>query len=246
MGGPRAPRQLTHDERMGRTRVVALLLAGLLLAAPASAGTGSELRGIIQRTEQLRGLKTTHPIAVSTLDAARHAPRRRCASWHASGSRASDAAWDDVLHLLGVLKPGQSLEAMRRSELTGQVAGLYVPQTGRLYVLGSGGAAPRSVIAHEVTHALQDEHFRITRGAFAPRPRDHDARARRAGPRRGRRDRRPGALRRRALRRRPHRRAGAHAGLDPVGQRAAVTVPYLQRELVYPYNGGPGVREGAA
>jgi len=33
---------------MGRTRVAALLLAGLLLAAPASAGTGSELRGIIQ------------------------------------------------------------------------------------------------------------------------------------------------------------------------------------------------------
>src|SRR6185503_4101496 len=68
----------------------------------------------------------------------------------------ADAAWDDVLHLLGVLKKRQSLEAMRRSELTGQVAGLYVPQTGRLYVLGSGGTAPRSVIAHEVTHALQD------------------------------------------------------------------------------------------
>jgi len=63
---------------------------------------------------------------------------------------------------------------VQRSQLTGQVAGLYVPQSGRLYVLGSGGAAPRSVIAHEVTHALQDEHFHLTRGAFAPHPRDHD------------------------------------------------------------------------
>ena len=158
MGGPRAPRQLTHAERMGRTCVVGLLLAGLLLAAPASAGTGSELRGIIQRTEQLRGLKTTHPIAVSTLDAR---GMRRVVLRELARERQprADAAWDDVLHLLGVLKKRQSLEAMRRSELTGQVAGLYVPQTGRLYVLGSGGTAPRSVIAHEVTHALQDEHF---------------------------------------------------------------------------------------
>ena len=37
-----------------------------------------------------------------------------------------------------------------------------------------GGSAPRAVVAHEVVHALQDEHFRLTRGPFAPRPRDHD------------------------------------------------------------------------
>ena len=30
------------------------------------------------------------------------------------------------------------------------------------------------MIAHEVVHALQDEHFQLTRGAFASRPRDHD------------------------------------------------------------------------
>ena len=30
------------------------------------------------------------------------------------------------------------------------------------------------VVAHEVVHALQDEHFHLTRGPFAPRPRDHD------------------------------------------------------------------------
>ena len=30
------------------------------------------------------------------------------------------------------------------------------------------------MIAHEVVHALQDEHFELTRGPFAPRPRDHD------------------------------------------------------------------------
>jgi hypothetical protein len=221
---------------MGRTRVVALLLAGLLLAVPASAGTGSELRGIIQRTEQLRGLKTTHPIAVSTLDAR---GMRRVVLHELARERQprTDAAWDDVLHLLGVLKRGQSLEAMRRSELTGQVAGLYVPQTGRLYVLGSGGAAPRSVIAHEVTHALQDEHFMISRGVFDVRPRDRDAELAAQALVEGD-----------ATDVQARYVAGLSAG-DLIGELARTLgsipsvsaggeVPYLQRELVYPYNAG--------
>ena len=233
MGGPRAPRQLTHDERMGRTCVVALLLAGLLLAAPASAGTGSELRGIIQRTEQLRGLKTTHPIAVSTLDAR---GMRRVVLRELARERQprADAAWDDVLHLLGVLKKRQSLEAMRRSELTGQVAGLYVPQTGRLYVLGSGGTAPRSVIAHEVTHALQDEHFGIEYD-FPPRDRDAELAAQ-------------ALVEGDATDVQARYVAGFSAG-DLIGELARTLgsipsdsgggeVPYLQRELVYPYNAG--------
>jgi hypothetical protein len=86
----------------------------------------------------------------------------------------SDAAWDDALHLLGVLERGQTLAAVQRRQLTGQVAGVYVPRSGRLYVLGASGNAPRSVIAHEAVHALQDEHFDLRHGAFAPRPRDHD------------------------------------------------------------------------
>ena len=154
--------------------VCALLCAGLALAAPASAGTGSELRGVIQRAEELRGLSTTHPLAVSTLGAAgiRRVVVRELAR---ESEPRSDRAWNDALHLLGVLRPRQSLAAIQSQALSGQVAGLYVPHSGRLYVLGArGGSAPRSVIAHEVVHALQDEHFQLTRGAFAPRPRDHD------------------------------------------------------------------------
>ena len=55
---------------MGRARLLALLCAGLLIAGPASAGTGSELSGVIKSAEQLRGLRTDRPLAVSTLDAA--------------------------------------------------------------------------------------------------------------------------------------------------------------------------------
>jgi hypothetical protein len=158
---------------MGRTRLLLPLLAVLALAAPASAGTGSELRGVIARAEQLRGLRTTHPLAVSTVTAA--GMRRGVVSElaHEREPR-SDAAWDDALHLLGVHARGQSLAQVQRRQLTSQVAGVYVPRSGRLYVLGAGGNPPRSVIAHEVVHALQDEHFDLTHGAFAPHPADHD------------------------------------------------------------------------
>ena len=154
-------------------RVCAAVRRSRGFAAPVSAGTGSELSGVIKQTEELRGLSTTHPLAVSTLGAAgiRRVVVRELAREH---EPLSDGAWNDALHLLGVLHAGQSLAAVQGQALSGQVAGLYVPHSRRLYVLGARGAAPRSVIAHEVVHALQDEHFELTRGAFAPRPRDHD------------------------------------------------------------------------
>ena len=220
---------------MGRIRPLAALLSGLLLAAPASAGTGSEIRGVIARAEQLRGLKTTHPLAVSTLDAA---GLRRVVVRELARERRprTDAAWDDALHLLGVLRRGQSLEEVERSELTGQVAGLYVPQSGRLYVLGSGGAAPRSVIAHEVTHALQDEHFHLTRGAFAPHPHDRDgelaAQALAEGDATDVQSRYVAALSLGEL-------VGELARtLGSLPSNAGPSVPYLQRELLYPYRAG--------
>jgi hypothetical protein len=221
---------------MGRARLLALLCAALLIAGPAGAGTGSELSGVITRAEQLRGLTTTHPLAVSTLDAA--GLRRVVVSEieHERRPR-SDAAWDDALHLLGVLRRGQSLAEVERRALTGQVAGLYVPRTGRLYVLGAGGSAPRAVVAHEVVHALQDERFHLTRGAFAPRPRDHD-----------------GELAALALIEGDATEVQSRyvAGLSPLdlvselartlgsipGGESARSVPYLERERIYPYTAG--------
>ena len=113
-----------------------------------------------------------HPLAVSTLDAA-GCGASCCASWLASGRPRHDAAWNDALHLLGVLERGQSLAQLERRELTGQVAGSTCPRSGRLYVLGGWRLAALGDRA-QVTHALQDEHFHLTRGAFAPRPGDHD------------------------------------------------------------------------
>jgi hypothetical protein len=209
---------------MSRLRILGLVLAGLVLAGPAGGAEGTELQAVIHKAEQLRGLRTTHALAVSRLLAQER-------------ERRSDAGWDEALHLLGVLKPGQSLEEVERRELAGQVAGLYVPRGARLYVLGTGGSAPRSVIAHEVVHALQDEHFKLTRGPFAPRPRDHD-----------------GELAAQALVEGDATEVQSRyvAGLSPIdliGElgrtlgalprgTSAGTAPFLQRELVFPYTAG--------
>jgi hypothetical protein len=221
---------------MRKTRLLALLCAGLALAIPASAGTGTELSGVIQRTEELRGLTTTHPLAVSTLSAAglRRVVVREIA--HDRQPR-SDAAWDDALHLLGVLRSDESLAQVQRRALSGQVAGLYLPRGRRLYVLGAGGSAPRSVIAHEVVHALQDEHFRLTRGAFAPRPRDHDgelaAQALVEGDATEVQSRYVATLSAGDLVRELARTLGAL----PAG--ASKSAPaYLQRQLLFPYSAG--------
>jgi len=104
-------------------------------------------------------------------------------------------------------------------------------------VLGSGGAAPRSVIAHEVTHALQDEHFHLTRGAFAPRPRDHDgelaALALVEGDAMDVQSRYVASLSPGELVGELARTLGSIPS-DPGGG----SVPYLQRELLYPYTAG--------
>ena len=191
---------------------------------------------MIQRAEQLRGLSATRPLAVSTLGAKalRRVVVREIA--HEREPR-SDAAWDDALHLLGVLHAGQSLAAVQRQALSGQVAGLYVPRSRRLYVLGAGGAAPRSVIAHEVVHALQDEHFNLTSRAFGPRPRDHDgelaAQALVEGDATEVQSRYVATLSAGDL---VSELARTLKSASTSGSEAAP--PYLQRQLLYPYTAG--------
>jgi hypothetical protein len=201
-----------------------------------SAGTGSDVSAVIARAEQLRGLRATHPLAVSALSAT--GLRRIVVSELARERRSrSDAAWDDALHLLGVLPRGQHLAAVQRRQLTAQVAGVYIPRNGRLYVLAARGRAPRSVIAHEAVHALQDQHFDLRRGAFAPHPADHD-----------------GELAALALVEGDatdvqSRYVASLSPLDLVGELArtlgamparatAGTPPYLERRLLFPYTAG--------
>jgi hypothetical protein len=72
-----------------------------------------------------------------------------------------------VLQAVGLVEPGTDVVAAFRSLLGAGVVGFYDPTTDELVVRGTS-ATPyvRTVIAHELTHALDDQHFELDRPAL--------------------------------------------------------------------------------
>nr|MDQ3294048.1 hypothetical protein [Actinomycetota bacterium] len=72
-----------------------------------------------------------------------------------------------VLEAVGLLEPGTDIVDAFRALLGAGVVGFYDPETDELVVRGTG-ASPyvRTVIAHELVHALDDQHFELHRPAL--------------------------------------------------------------------------------
>ena len=71
----------------------------------------------------------------------------------------------------GLLPKGFDLEAFMVNVLTEQVEGLYDPKTREFFIADwSPLADQRMVMAHELTHALEDQHFQIEAWIKAARP----------------------------------------------------------------------------
>jgi len=71
----------------------------------------------------------------------------------------------------GLLPKGFDLDAFMVNVLTEQVEGLYDPKTREFYIADwSPLADQRMVMAHELTHALEDQHFQIETWIKAARP----------------------------------------------------------------------------
>lgn len=74
---------------------------------------------------------------------------------------------------LGLLPKDFDLDAFMVNVLTEQIEGLYDPKTQEFYIADwSPVADQRMVMAHELTHALEDQHFHIEAWSKAPRPND--------------------------------------------------------------------------
>src|SRR5229473_7236249 len=71
----------------------------------------------------------------------------------------------------GLLPKGFDLDAFMVNVLTEQVEGLYDPKTQEFYIADwSPPSDQRMVMAHELTHALEDQHFHIEAWSRAARP----------------------------------------------------------------------------
>jgi hypothetical protein len=109
-----------------------------------------------------RGLPFVHPVGVTLLPDA--AFRARLAA-DSPSNQADVSKAEKVLRALRLLAKGVDLAKTEQSLLGGAVAGFYDPKKKDLVVRGGDSTSPyvREVLAHELTHADQDQHFGIDR-----------------------------------------------------------------------------------
>jgi hypothetical protein len=72
-----------------------------------------------------------------------------------------------LLVMLGLLPPDVRLREVLGEPLTAETAGYYIPRTGTLALVrgvGLDGLVGESTLAHELTHALEDQHFGLEPG----------------------------------------------------------------------------------
>ena len=71
----------------------------------------------------------------------------------------------ELLRLLGLIPADASLRRLLAKAFGNEVGGYYDPHNGRLAVVGDTGGVLREItLAHELTHALEDQHFHIETG----------------------------------------------------------------------------------
>lgn len=88
---------------------------------------------------------------------------------------------EKALEAFGLIPRGFDLDGFMVNLLTDQVAGYYDSKQGEFFIADWIPVADqRMVMAHELTHALQDQHFHIDSWLKAARPNDDAASAREA------------------------------------------------------------------
>jgi hypothetical protein len=114
--------------------------------------------------EKVRGLRYERPVAVETITQTEMAARIRASfsdSFPAEFWRRRSTSWQTI----GVIPPGTDLRTVMLQFETGQVAGYYDPNTGELVYVGTTqlSVTDEFVLAHELTHAIDDQHFNLKR-----------------------------------------------------------------------------------
>jgi hypothetical protein len=166
--------------RPAATRAAALVLAacaiwaaagaaGAQVAAPQAAvnpkaaSVAATLDEVLRETSEIRGLAVLRPVksgAQSRAEIERMLLRRLDEDRRPEKARAGELA----AKKFGLLPPDFQLRPFLVSLLTEQILGYYDPRTQHFYLadwIGADGQRP--VMAHELTHALQDQHFDLRR-----------------------------------------------------------------------------------
>jgi hypothetical protein len=130
----------------------------------------SEITGLKLRTPLKKSLRSREQIRAYVV---REMDEDKDAAERYAGQRSAEA--------FGLLPKGFSLDSFMVDLLTEQIAGLYDPKSHEFYVADWIPIDDqRMVMAHELTHALEDQHFQIDAWVKAARPNDDAELAREA------------------------------------------------------------------
>ncbi len=153
-------------------------------AGSAAAVPGPDIAALERTVAGLRELSWKRPVAVRRVSREEAlAKLRAMVAEELPPARAADLA--ALLGKLGLLPEGYPLERKLGELLAEQVAGFYVAAEGTLYVPELDDAARqalggnldlgrRTILAHELDHALTDQHFDLGRLLEDPSLRDRD------------------------------------------------------------------------
>jgi hypothetical protein len=122
----------------------------------------SQITGLAQRTPVKKTLRSREEIRAYVI---REMNEDKEPAERYNSARSAEA--------LGLLPKGFDLDNFMVDLLTEQIAGLYDPKTEEFYIADWIAIEDqRMVMAHELTHALQDQHYKIEAWVKAARPND--------------------------------------------------------------------------
>lgn len=134
---------------------------------PKRAGdTPADIAEIERQVETVRQLDFTRDVAVSPIDDAtmdRKLSRAFDQTYPVNLYARRTEAWRTI----GVIPPSADIRESLLAFQTGQVVGFYNPADGELVYLSDGSVldslTERVILAHELTHAIDDQHYDLTR-----------------------------------------------------------------------------------
>ena len=150
------------------------IAAAVTLAVAISVGTGAAPGGasgqdwdpriaeLAHDVEELRGLDFEHPVPVRVLDDAAFDARYSKNQKITASDRKDFARTNATTLAIGLIEEPMDLDSLQ-SAFGSHVLGYYDPHRQEIVVRGDTFQSPstRVTLAHELTHALQDQHFGI-------------------------------------------------------------------------------------
>jgi hypothetical protein len=178
---------VTGSKRAGFALLALFLCFGVLLAAAgaqeasvAAPRTDSKATGdadfiaaadeVVEQMSQITGLKLLTPLKKS-LRSREEIRAYVIKQMNEEKNPAERYADQRTAEAFGLLPKGFDLDAFMVNVLTEQIEGLYDPKNREFYIADwSPLSEQRMVMAHELTHALEDQHFQIEAWSRAAKP----------------------------------------------------------------------------